>query len=209
MTTKLMMHLESKKRNIQIRIHTHTHKYIDFLLFFFCFLVKNFLFFLGVWRSTSLLLSLLMFDWRTVSSSVLWLLDRRSTSLSFSPVFVYIIVVYFFLSLCACLSHPAVVMYVSVLRVCVSYFEKEKKNPLSICIVNKDTRKNCVNKKKCSSFLALMDLREFLSSQWKMKEEKCFLYIYDIDLSFVVYPLVQDLRWEVIIPYGIASSEGH
>lgn len=90
-----------------------------------------------------------MFDWRTVSKSVVWLLDRRYLFLSL--VFVYIIVVYFFFFFSffssrfffsLLVSHPAVVMYVSVLRVCVSYFEKTNKESLvSICIVNTHKKK--------------------------------------------------------------------
>ncbi len=146
-----MKHLESKKNS-----NPYTHTYIHFFFFFF-FLVK---FFFGVWRSTSLFLSLLMFDWRTVSSSVLWLLDRRYLSLSlslsfFSLVFVYTIVVYFFLCLCACLSSSCGYVCFCSSCMCVVFW-KEEKLCLSVLLTNNnDTRKNCVNKKQIHFFLHL------------------------------------------------------
>ncbi len=132
MMRKVMKHLESKKNS-----NPYTHTYIHFFFFFF-FLVK---FFFGVWRSTSLFLSLLMFDWRTVSSSVLWLLDRRYLSLSlslsfffFSCVRLHHCCVLFSLSLCLSLIQLWLCMFLFFVYVCRIL---KRGKVVSICLVNK------------------------------------------------------------------------
>jgi len=146
MTMKVMKHLESKKNS-----NPYTHTYIDFFFLFF-FLVK---FFFGVWRSTSLFLSLLMFDWRTVSSSVLWLLDRRylslsllclSTSLLCTFFLLFFFISRFFFYLCLSLIQLWLCMFLFFVYVC--RILKRENFCLSVLLTNNnDTRKNCVNKK--------------------------------------------------------------
>lgn len=116
MMMKAMMHL---------KIKTTWNPYIHTPHIYWLFSFSCQIFFHCVWRSTSLLLSLLTSYWCTISSSVTWLFDRRS----FSCVCLHHCCVLFslyFTVFSLFISDPVVVMYVSPFRVCMSYSTKEK-----------------------------------------------------------------------------------